>query len=122
MMISISLPFLIGYSLAVSAALIWLNLRGEGMLGAAGGTLVVCIAIAVIQSLAFGSVPQTRQAVQYWGLFVLLPSAVVFAVSRAGILRTHPWSLLLLGPLTFVVAVTTVMVTYNILFASARSQ
>ena len=122
MMSSISLPFLMGYSLAVSTALIWLNMRGTGIVGAAGGTLLVCIAIAVIQSVAFGSVPLTRQAVQYWGLFVLLPSAVVFAVSRVGLLQARPWSLLFLGPLTFVVAVTAVMVTYNILFASARSQ
>lgn len=121
-MISISLPFLIGCSLAVSAVLIWLNMRGAGILGAAGGTLVVCIAIAVIQSVAFGSVPLTRQAVQYWGLFVFLPSAVVFAVARVAILQARPWSLLFVGPLTFVVAVTAVMVTYNILFASGRSQ
>jgi hypothetical protein len=121
-MIAISLPFLIGYSLAVSAVLIWLNVRGAGVLSAAGGTVVACVAIAVIQSIAFGSVPLTRPGVQYWGVFVLLPSAAVLAVSRIGILQARPWALLFLGPLTFVVAVTAVMVTYNILFASGRSQ
>jgi len=121
-MIGVSLPFLIGYSLAVSAVLIWLNMRGSGVLAAAGGTMAACVAIAVIQSVAFGSMPVTRPAVQYWGLFVFLPSAVVFVVSRVGILQARPWALLFLGPLTFVVAVTAVMVTYNILFASGRSQ
>lgn len=121
-MISISLPYLIGYSLAVSAANIWLNLRHAGILGAAGGTLVVCIAIAVIQSVAFGSVQLTKDAVRGWVLFVLLPSAVVVVVSRAGFLQARPWALLFLGPLTFLVAVTAVMITYNILFASGRSQ
>src|SRR5262245_27994126 len=121
MMISISLPFLMGYSLAVSAALIWLNLGGSGSLGAAGMTVVCCIAIAGIRAVAFGSASLTRRALQSWGLFVLTPSAVVFAVSRVALLQSRPWSLLFLGPLTFVVAVMTVMVSYNILFASARS-
>jgi hypothetical protein len=121
-MIGISLPLLIGYSLAVSAALIWVNLRGAGILAAAGGTLVVSLVVAVIQSVALGSLPLTRQAVQYWGLFVLLPSAVVFAVSRAGFLVARPWALVFVGPITFIVVVTAVMVTYNVLFVSGRSQ
>ena len=121
-MVAVSLPLLIGYSLAVSAALTCLNMRGAGILGAAGATLVVCIAIVIIQSVAFESVAVTRQAARYWGLFVLLPSAVVFAVSRLDILQARPWGLLVFGPLTFVIAVTAVMVSYNILFASGPSQ
>jgi hypothetical protein len=121
-MIAVSLPFLIGCSLVVSAALMWLNIRGAGVFGAAGATLLVCIAIVIFQSVAFGSAALTRQGAQSWGLYVLLPSAVVVAVSRLAILQARPWALLLLGPLTFVVAVTAVMVTDNILFASGRSQ
>ena len=106
----------------VTSALIWLNIRGAGILEAAGGTLVVCVAIAVIQSVAVRSVSFARQAVQYWGLFVFLPSVVVFGVSRVGVLQARPWGLLLLGPLAFVVAAAAVMVAHNMLFASSRSQ
>jgi len=120
-MMSVSLPYLIGYSLVVSAAIILLHMRGAGILAAAAGTLLVCIAIVIIHFVVFGSAPLTRQAVQYWGLFVLLPSAVVFAVSCVAILQARPWSLLLVGPVTFVFAATAVMIAYNILFASGRS-
>ena len=118
-MTSLSLPFLIGYSLAVTTALIWLNSRGTGILWAAGWTLLGCVAILLIQSVAFGAVPVTKQVIHFWGLFVFLPSAVLMAVSRLGIVQARPWSLLLLGPLTFVVAVTAMMVAYNVLFASS---
>lgn len=119
-MTSISLLHLIVYSIAVSAGLTWLNMRGIGILGAAAGTVVVCVVIALLEMGAFGS--PSRGAAEYWWLFVLLPSAVVFAVSRLGILQRRAWGLLLLGPLTFVVAVIAVMVVYNILFATVRHQ
>ena len=120
-MTSVSLPFLMGYSLAVTAALVWLNRRGAGILGAAGGTLMLCIALGLVQSVAFWSSPLAKQAIQSWALFVVLPSAFVFAVSRLGIVQARPWGFLFLGPLTFVVAVILVTVVYNVLFASSRS-
>jgi hypothetical protein len=94
-----------------------------GVLGTAGGTLSVCLAVAVIRFLASPSELLSRQAVQHWVLFACVPSAVVFAVSRLGVLQARPWRLLIVGPLSFVVAATAVMVTYNnTLFASGRSR
>jgi NADH:ubiquinone oxidoreductase subunit K len=62
-----------------------------------------------------------RQAVQSWLLFVSVPSAVLFAVSRLGVLESRPWLLLFLGPVLFVMAAVVATVMYNILFASSQS-
>lgn len=79
---SLSLPLLVVYSLFVSAVLIWMNRRGVGPVGAAAGTLAVCVAVAVIQFFALGPATLSRQALQHWLLFVVVPGAVVFAASR----------------------------------------
>jgi hypothetical protein len=117
--IGLSLPLLVVYPLFISAVLIWLNRRGVGAVGAAAGTLAVCVAVSLIQFFALGPATLSRQAVQLWLLFVCVPSAVVFGVSRFGVLQARPGWLLCLGPISFVMAVVVVMVTYNILLASS---
>lgn len=121
-MTSVSLPLLVVYSLFISGVLIWLNRRGVGTVGAAAGTLAVCVAIAVIQFFAFGPATLSRQAVQQWLLFVLVPGAVVFAASRLSVLQNRPGWLLLLGPISFLIAVVVVITAHNILFASTPSR
>jgi len=116
--LSISLPFLIVCSLVVSAGLIWMNLRRAGALAAASATLAVSSLIAFAQFAVLGRAMPTGQDVQFWLLFVVTPSSAVWAISRLGVFRSRPWWLLLAGPMAHLVAVTVVMVLYNVLFAS----
>ena len=117
-MLAISLQILVIYALTVTLALIWLNVRHTGSLSAAGWTLIVCVAIAIAQFAAFGPSRPSRQDLQFWLLFVVIPAVVVYGVSRRKALRRRPWWLLLVGPLCFIVTVVAVMVLYNILFSS----
>ena len=121
-MLTVSLPLLVVDALFVSAVLIWLNGRGVGPVGAFAGTLAACAAVAAIQFFAFGLATLSRQGLQSWLLFVVVPSGAVFAASRVSVLQTRPALLFLLGPISFVTAVVVVMVTYNILFASSHSR
>ncbi len=121
-MLAISVVHVIVYSLVVSGVLIWLNIRGAGPVGAAAGTIVACVAVGIIQFFVYGQAAVSLQEVQLWLRFVLLPGAVVFGLSRLGWLRNRPWWLLLLGPLSFVLGVVLVMVTYNVLFASRQAR
>ena len=116
-MMAISLGYLVACSLVVSTVLLWVNLHGLGTLGAAGAAAMACIAIPLVQSLAAGAVPLSKQGWQAWTLFLFAPSAVLFLASRIGFLRATPWMLLLVGPITFIVAATAVMIGYNILLA-----
>jgi hypothetical protein len=118
-MLSISIEILLIYALAVSLALVWLNSRKTGSLAAAGWTLTVCVAIGVAQFAAFGLLRPSRQDLQFWLLFVVIPAVAVYSVSRLKKLRRRPWWLLLVGPLCFIATVLAVMVGYNILFSSS---
>jgi len=120
MFVAVRLPVELAYSLLVSAFLVWSNTRGLRSLGAAGGTLGICLLIAVSQALAAGSFPPRQ--IEFWVLFVCVPSVAVFLVSRLSGLQARPWRLVLLGPLSFTMALVAAMVTYNILFASSRSR
>jgi hypothetical protein len=87
MAIAISLPLVVLQSLVVSAALVWLNRRGVEAVGAAVGTIAVCVGGLMVQLLFLGQATLTRQAVMYWLLFVIVPSTAVFAASRASLFR-----------------------------------
>jgi hypothetical protein len=121
-MLAVSVVHVVVYSLVVSGVLIWLKIRGVGPVGAAAGTIVACVAVGIIQFFVSGQTVVSRQAVQFWLCFVLLPGAVVFGMSRLGWLRNSPWWLLLLGPLSFVLGVVLGMVTYNVLFALRQAR
>ena len=116
----LSLPLLIMYSLVVSALLIWLNRRGVGPLGAVGGTVTVSLLVLLAGLFALGTARLSRQAVQQWVLFVLLPTAAIWAVSRLGSLQRRPWWLLLAGPVTCMFAIVCVAMAYNILTSNPR--
>ena len=122
MMIAISLPLIAAYSLVVSGALVWLRKSGVAAIPSAVITLAICLAIGAVQVLAARSAPLSKLVFSVWGLSVLAPSAVVFAVSRLNLVRARPWSLLLLGPVSFVVGMVVAMTVYNILFVSGRQQ
>jgi hypothetical protein len=96
--------------------------QGTAIWKIAAAALAVCIAMVAVQAVVSGSMPLTRHTLQYVLLFLVVPSAVVLATSRMGLLQARPWSLLLAGPVAFLCAVTATMVTYNILFASAPNQ
>src|SRR5262245_59127649 len=113
-MLAVSLQITVIYALAVSLALVWLNSRATGSLSAAGWTLTVCVAIAVAQFAAFGPSKPSRQDLQFWLLFVVIPAAAVYGVSRRKALRKRPLWLVLVGPLCFIVTVVAVMVLYNV--------
>jgi len=119
--VSLSLPHLLLYALLISGVLVWLNGRVVGTVASAGVLLAVCIVVAVVEALALGPATPTRQAIRLWLLFVCLPAAAVLAVSRLGFLNTRPWLLLLLGPISFVIALVVVTILHNLLIASPHS-
>jgi len=103
------IPLLVG-SLLVSVILIILNRRRVGVAGSAAATIAVCLVLAaaclVLALVEFRNVSTgaaIRLAVQYWLIFLCVPSAVVFGLSRSGLLRRHAWLLLLAGPISFII-------------------
>jgi hypothetical protein len=122
MVMSISLLPLLVHALIVSGALAWLNTRGVAMSRAAAATLIVSAAIWAITQVTFGGGPPSWRDLQYWTLFVALPSAVVLLASRIGALQTRSWWLIAIGPVMFICATTVVIIVYNVLFANSRQQ
>jgi hypothetical protein len=121
-MISVSLPLLIGFAVIVSALSMWLNARGVGVGIEAGVILGICVAVDVWQGPALASTASRRMAIRMWLVFVLLPTAVVLGISRFGLLTTKPWFLLVLGPISFMVALIVVATVDAVLFGSRSSR
>jgi hypothetical protein len=116
--VSISLVHLVVQSLLISAVLIWLNRRGTGPAGAVVGTIVACVAIAILELILYGRAAVSPQALRLWLLFVLLPGSVLLGASRLAWLPSRSWWFLLVGPLVFMLSMIFVMVTYNVAFAA----
>lgn len=113
-MLAIKLPPLLLDSLLVSVVLIVVNRRGVGA-GAAGAAMIAtCLGLVLVQWLAFGTAGAVRQALQYWLLFVFVPSAAIFALSRHGLFVGRPWLLLFFGPVSFVVVLVVVSIAVNV--------
>jgi hypothetical protein len=121
-MVAISLPVIVAYSLVLSGALVWTNKFGRGALANALVTLAPCVAIGLIHLLASRSAPASFPFFSAWALSVLVPSIGVFAVSVLPVARARPWSLMLLGPVSFLVGMIVSVTLFNILFGSGRSQ
>lgn len=121
MALSISLPFLLAYALLVSAILSALNKRGASTglaaAAAAGTCLLPVLEVCVTTS---GPVVAARQQLLFWLLFICLPTGVVVAVSRVGMMRNRPWGLLVVGPLSFLLSLVLITMGWNILFAPDR--
>lgn len=120
-MVAVSIQFVLSYALIISAVLIWLNRRGTGAAPAAAVILALCVAVAVVEGSMGGFAIPTRQVIQLWLGFVLLPSLAVLGLSRAGFLNRRPWLLLIAGPISFVVAILVFGTVLNILFATRHS-
>jgi hypothetical protein len=110
---AILLPALLLDSLVVSAVLIVLSRRGVSVAACGAATIVSSLALVMVHWLIFGGAGPVRQILQGWLLFVLAPSAAIFALSRLGLFVRRPWLLLLFGPLSFVVAVVVVVIALN---------
>ena len=121
-MIAVSLQFVVGYALLASAIVMWLNRRGTSAVTSGGVLLALCIVIAVAHLFPRGLTISTRQAIQLWLVFVLLPSAAVWAVSRAEFLSIRPSLLLFVGPITFIVALVVFATASSVLFATRDLQ
>jgi hypothetical protein len=121
-MIAISLWFVLACALIVSSTLVWLNRHGASVRASAAVTLAVCLGIAAFQFMEVRSGPLPTRFFSLWTLWVLAPSAVVFAVSRLPFARVRPWTLMLVGPVAFIVGLTVTMTVWNTLFASGRPQ
>ena len=121
-MIAVSLPFVLGYALLASVVVMWLNRRGASAVTSGGVLLAVCIVIAVAHVFPRGLAMSTRQAIQLWLVFVLLPSAAVWGVSRAQFLMIRPAWLLFVGPMTFIVALVVFATASNSLFTARHLQ
>ena len=121
-MIAVSLQFVLGYALLASVVVMWLNRRGTGAAASGGVLLAVCILIAIAHLIPRGLTMPTRQAIQLWLVFVVLPSAAVWGASRAQFLMSRPSLLLLVGPITFVVALVVFATASNSLFNARHLQ
>ncbi len=111
------IPLLWG-SLAISAILIILNKLHVGVAGSAASIIALCVVLAFVEFRISGAGSTVRQAFQGWLIFLCVPSAVVFALSRSGILRHHAWLLVLAGPISFVLTVVVVVSVLNTYFPS----
>jgi len=114
-MIAISLPFIVAYSLLVSGVLAGLNKTGIAAVASAAVTLAICLATGAVLWLETRNVPAAARVFSLWSVSVLVPSAVVFGVSRLDFARARPWSLMLVGPLSFVVGMVVAMTAAGIL-------
>jgi hypothetical protein len=121
-MIAVSLEFVVGYALLASAVVMWLNHRRTSAVRSGAVLLALCLLIAGAHLFPRGHAMPTRQAIQLWLVFVLLPSATVWGVSRAEFLMIRPWLLLILGPITFIVALVVFGTAANVLFATRHLQ
>jgi hypothetical protein len=111
------IPLLWG-SLAISAMLIILSKLHVGLAGSAAAIIALCVILAFVEFRISGAGFSVRQAFQGWLIFLCVPSAVVFALSRAGILRHHAWLLVLAGPISFFLTVVVVVSVLNAYFPS----
>jgi hypothetical protein len=98
----------------ISAVLIVLNRRGVGVTVSGGATIAISLVLVMVQWLPFGAGGSVRQFLQSWLFLVLVPSAAVFALSRFRVFIDRPWLLLLLGPISFVVALVSVVIALNL--------
>jgi hypothetical protein len=114
MMVAIMLPPLLLDSILISAVLIVLNRRGVGVAASGGATIATSLVLMMVQWIAYGAAGSVRQILRSWLLWVLVPSAAVFALSRLGLFVGRPWLLLFLGPISFVVALVVVMIALNL--------
>lgn len=120
LMTAVSLQFVVGYAVLVSAVVMWLNRRSPSAASTAGVLLALCIVIAVVHLLPRGLAMPARQAIQIWLVFVLLPTAAVWGLSRADFLVNRPWVLLLVGPIAFMMALIVFGTAFNAVFAARR--
>jgi hypothetical protein len=111
-MLAISaVPLLVG-SLLVSAVLILLNKLKVGIVGSAAAVIALCLVLGLIENRNLNTGAAMIVAFRFWLIFLCVPSAVVFGISRSGLLRRRSWLLLLAGPVSFLI---TIMVVVNIL-------
>jgi hypothetical protein len=108
----VSGPILIGYSLVLSAVLAWLHPRGAVASGA--GALTVCALLLVFHIWPAPRSTVSNRGFQLWALLVIIPTAIVWAISCLGLLSTNPWLLMIVGPFSFAVALLMTMMSYNI--------
>jgi hypothetical protein len=120
MMVSVSVWFVLACALMVSSALAWLNRRSASALASAAATLAVSLGFAAFQFMAYRSAPLPPRLFTLWILWVLAPSAAVFAVSRLLAFRARPWLLMLAGPVSFLVGLIVAMTVYGVFVGSGR--
>lgn len=122
MLVLVSLPLLIGYSLALSGVLAWMAARGGGIAGASAATALLGAFMLALEFVAYSLVGPATQAVRTWTLSVLLPSALLLAVSRFAFLQARPLVLMLVGPLAFLFGLVVAIIVYNVMFATGTTR
>jgi hypothetical protein len=119
---AVSLPFVVGYSLLISVLLMWQNSRGASITGAVASMVAAAILLEVFELVTAPRFALARQGIQSWLFFFVLPSLAILWTSRLAAVRSRPWLLLVLGPLSHIVAMVVVMTAYNAVFASNRTR
>jgi hypothetical protein len=110
--VGVSGPILIGYSLVLSAVLAWLHPRGAAASGA--GALTVCAFLLILHIWPVPRKIVSNRGFQLWALLVLIPTAVVWAISCLSLFSNAPALLMIFGPFSFAVALLMTMMSYNI--------
>jgi len=116
LLVSVSLEVLLSYAFAISAVLMAVNYRTNGAIMGAGLVVIICALIGGGTLLARDSVVPTSRAIQIWLTSELIPALGIYLLSRFGFAKSHPWSLLVAGPLAFFV----MMVVCSTVYAAVR--
>jgi hypothetical protein len=118
-MTAISLWFLVGCAVCLSALLALMNYFAFSASTAAAATVAFIVVTSAPLVRGLSNVPATPRF-----LFAIavcaVPSLAVFAVSQTGWLRARPAWLLGVGPLSYVFAVALAMTAYNVFAATGQ--
>jgi len=121
-MLMISGPVLLGYALILSLALAVLNKNGVGGSLTAVVALGLCVLVPAILAPGIRRQPMGIHNVRLWVLWAVVPTAAVVALSRLQMFQRHPWWLLLVGPIAFLIAVVIAFSAHNIMVAPRSAQ
>ena len=114
MVIAVSIWLVLACGLLLSVLAFGLNARGVRVRTSALVMFAFCLAVGVFQGLRLETV-SIAQSIAMWVGFVFLPAVAVFAISSIPALRLRPWLLLLVGPLSYFVAMFVAMTVVNVI-------
>jgi hypothetical protein len=115
-LIAVSFWFVLACGLVLSILVFALNARGVSAATSGWILLTFCLITGAVQGIGLSRV-SIAQSVGMWLGFIFLPSVAVFGISRLAFLRTKPWLLLIIGPISYLFAMIVTLTVANAIFA-----